>query len=98
MIGQKGKEGYRLEDYRIDGEIGHTCIGSAGTAASIGTRGQSVKYLEALAAGIVFEAREAPEEGHRHLAHRAVSLLGDDELGEAGVLGGRVVDLVAVDE
>src|SRR5688500_9926792 len=46
----------------------------------------------------VLETRELAEEGEIDLADRAVTLLRDDELGEALSFRRRVVDLVAGDE
>src|SRR5690606_27948660 len=55
--------------------------------------------VELIAAGCeVLEAGVLAEEGQAHGADRTVTLLADDDFGDALVLGFRVIDLVPVDE
>src|SRR4051794_4875220 len=66
---------------------------SAARLSSEGRRSRSVAIESA-----VLEAGGFAEEGEVDRAGLAVSVLGDDQLGEAAVLVRRAVDLVAVDE
>ena len=51
--------------------------------APLDLRTRSRATLELIAACVVFEARELADEGEIPLAHRPVTLLGDDDLGLA---------------